>query len=194
MLFYCEVLKMITWEEFDGRCNDCHKCRLCETRTNVVIGKGSKTAEIMFIGEGPGEQEDLTGVPFVGLAGQLLQKMLLAAGIDENHYYICNIVKCRPPKNRVPLDDEITNCMNYLRYQFLLVRPKIIVCLGSTAAKAVIDKNFKITQQRGSWIERKGVHIIATFHPAALLRDVSKKKPAWEDMKSIRKKLDEITA
>lgn len=185
---------MITWEEFDGRCLDCHKCRLCETRNNVVIGKGSKDAEIMFIGEGPGEQEDMTGVPFVGLAGQLLQKMLLAAGIDDSHYYICNVVKCRPPKNRVPLDDEITNCMNFLRYQFLLVRPKIIVCLGSTAAKAVIDKNFKITQQRGIWAERKGIHIIATYHPAALLRDESKKKPAWEDMKSIRKKFDEITS
>jgi len=184
---------MITWEEFNEKCGQCKKCRLCEKRTNVVIGKGSKTAEIMFIGEGPGEQEDMTGVPFVGLAGQLLSKMLLAAGIDESHYYICNVVKCRPPKNRVPLEDEVANCMNYLRYQFLLVRPKIIVCLGSTAAKAVIDRDFKITQQRGVWSEKKGISILATYHPAALLRDESKKKPAWEDMKSIRKKLDEIT-
>ena len=158
----------------------------------MVIGKGSKKADIMFIGEGQGEQEDLQGVPFVGAAGQLLDKMLLAAGLDENDYYITNIVKCSPPYNRDPLEEEQRACINYLRRQFLLVRPKIIVCLGRIAAKAVINPDFKITKDRGIWIERKNTYMIATFHPSAVLRDMTKKKPAWEDMKEIRRKLLEL--
>ena len=186
------ILLDLNWEELEDMCLNCHKCPLSQTRHNVVIGKGSKKADIMFIGEGPGEQEDLQGVPFVGAAGQLLDKMLLAAGLDETDYYITNIVKCRPPYNRDPLEEEQRACINYLRRQFLLVRPKIIVCLGRIAAKAVINSDFKITKDRGIWIERKNTYIIATFHPSAVLRDITKKKPAWEDMKEIRRKLLEL--
>lgn len=182
----------LNWEEFENMCLNCQKCPLCETRHNVVIGRGSKTADIMFVGEGPGEQEDLTGQPFVGAAGQLLDKMLTAAGLDEKDYYIANVVKCRPPHNRDPQENEQAACINYLRRQFLMVRPKIIVCLGRIAAKALINPDFKITKERGIWIERKGIYMTATFHPSAVLRDMSKKRPAWEDMKSIRQKLMEV--
>ena len=182
----------LNWEEFENMCLNCQKCPLCETRHNVVIGRGSKTADIMFVGEGPGEQEDLTGQPFVGAAGQLLDKMLTAAGLDEKDYYIANVVKCRPPYNRDPQENEQAACINYLRRQFLMVRPKIIVCLGRIAAKALINPDFKITKERGVWIERKGIYMTETFHPSAVLRDMSKKRPAWEDMKSIRQKLMEV--
>lgn len=182
----------MNWEEFENECINCRKCPLCEDRTNVVIGRGSKNADIMFVGEGPGEQEDLKGIPFVGPAGQLLNKMLIAAGIEESDYYIANVVKCRPPHNRDPLDEEQSACINYLRKQFLLIRPKIIICLGRIAAKAIINPEFKITKERGLWIERKNTYIMATFHPAAVLRDMSKKKPAWEDIKAIKNKLIEI--
>ncbi len=182
----------MNWEEFENECINCRKCPLCEGRTNVVIGRGSKNADIMFVGEGPGEQEDLKGIPFVGPAGQLLNKMLIAAGIEESDYYIANVVKCRPPHNRDPLDEEQSACINYLRKQFLLIRPKIIICLGRIAAKAIINPEFKITKERGLWIERKNTYIMATFHPAAVLRDMSKKKPAWEDIKAIKNKLIEI--
>ena len=128
----------------------------------------------------------------MGAAGQLLDKMLLAAGFDDTDYYVANVVKCRPPKNRDPLEEEQNACMNYLRRQFILIRPKIIVCLGRIAAKAVINPDFKITRERGIWTERKGTYMIATFHPSAVLRDMTKKKPAWEDMKEIRRKLLEI--
>ena len=146
----------------------------------------------MFVGEGPGQQEDLQGEPFVGPAGKLLDKMLASIGLDREKVYIANIVKCRPPGNRDPHDDEQEACMNYLRYQLMLVKPKIIVCLGRIAATAIIDKDFKITRQHGQWTERKGYWFIATYHPSALLRDESKKRPAWEDLKLIRAKLDEI--
>jgi len=180
------------WDDLENMIKDCRKCSLCEKRNNIVIGKGSKTADIMFVGEGPGEQEDLQGIPFVGAAGQLLDKMLLAAGFDESDYYIANVVKCRPPFNRDPLEEEKEACINYLRRQFLLIKPKIIVCLGRISAKAIMDSEFKITKQRGIWYERKGTYIMATFHPSAVLRDESKKRPAWEDMKLIREKLMEI--
>lgn len=182
-----------TWEILEGACLSCKKCRLWEMRTHVVIGDGNKNADIMFIGEGPGQQEDLQGVPFVGPAGQLLDKMLGAISLNREDVYIANIVKCRPPGNRDPHDDEQRACMNYLRYQLMLVKPKIIVCLGRIAAKAIIDPDFRITRDRGEWVERKGYWITATFHPSALLRDETKKRPAWEDFKSIREKLKEIT-
>ena len=181
-----------TWEELKSACENCHRCELCETRTNVVVGVGNENAEVMFIGEGPGENEDLQGEPFVGRAGKLLDKMLASIGLDREKVYIANIVKCRPPGNRDPHDDEQEACMNYLRYQLMLVKPKIIVCLGRIAATAIIDKDFKITRQHGQWTERKGYWFIATYHPSALLRDESKKRPAWEDLKLIRAKLDEI--
>lgn len=183
---------MKSWETLEGACLNCRKCRLWETRTNVVIGVGNRNADIMFVGEGPGQQEDLQGEPFVGPAGKLLDKMLASIGLDREKVYIANIVKCRPPGNRDPHDDEQEACMNYLRYQLMLVKPKIIVCLGRIAATAIIDKDFKITRQHGRWTERKGYWFIATYHPSALLRDESKKRPAWEDLKLIRAKLDEI--
>ena len=183
---------MKSWETLEGACLNCRKCRLWETRTNVVIGVGNRNADIMFVGEGPGQQEDLQGEPFVGPAGKLLDKMLASIGLDREKVYIANIVKCRPPGNRDPHDDEQEACMNYLRYQLMLVKPKIIVCLGRIAATAIIDKDFKITRHHGQWTERKGYWFIATYHPSALLRDESKKRPAWEDLKLIRAKLDEI--
>ncbi len=181
-----------SWETLEGACYSCRKCKLWERRTNVVIGKGSRTADILFIGEGPGQQEDLQGVPFVGPAGQLLDKMLESVGLSLEDAYIANIVKFRPPGNRDPQEDEKAACLNYLRYQLMLIQPKIIVCLGRIAATTVIDPGFKITRQRGQWFERKGYHMIATYHPSALLRDETKKRPTWEDMQAIRQKWDEL--
>ena len=170
----------------------CEKCRLCKTRTNVVIGEGDPHASLMFIGEGPGQQEDLSGRPFVGAAGQLLDKMLAAIGMTRDQVYICNIVKCRPPQNRVPEPDERAACMDYLRQQVALVRPKVIVCLGSTPTRALLGDYMRITRDRGVWQLRKGVWFMPTLHPAALLRDLDKKRPAWEDFKAIRDKLMEL--
>ena len=183
---------MKNWETLEGACLNCQKCDLWQTRTNVVIGKGNKNADIMFIGEGPGEQEDLQGYPFVGPAGQLLDKMLGAINLTIDDVYIANIVKCLPPHNRDPKEEEQQACMNYLRYQFKLVEPKIVVCLGRIAAQAIIDKDFRITRQRGQWFERKGYWFTATYHPSALLRDAEKKRPAWEDFKGIRDKYEEL--
>jgi DNA polymerase len=183
---------MLAWKELEEGCATCMRCGLGQTRTNIVIGRGSKTAKLMFIGEGPGEQEDLQGKPFVGAAGQLLDLLLSALMFKEDEYYICNIVKCRPPKNRMPTDEEAESCLPWLRNQVALIRPQIIVCLGATAMKYVVDKNAKITQIRGQWIERKGCWIMPTFHPAALLRDPSKKALMFMDVKNVRKKLDEL--
>jgi DNA polymerase len=181
-----------TWTMLEQACGQCQKCKLYAERTNVVIGVGKRDADVLFIGEGPGYYEDQRGEPFVGKAGQLLDKMLAAIGLDRSRVYIANVVKCRPPNNRDPEPDEITACMNYLRYQLLLIEPKIIVCLGRIAAKTIVDPNFRITAQRGVWFEKKGYHIIATYHPSALLRDIEKKKDAWTDMKRIRDKMTEI--
>lgn len=170
------------------------KCRLCQTRNNVVLGEGDLHAPLMFIGEGPGQQEDLTGRPFVGAAGQLLDRMLAAIGLRREQVYICNIVKCRPPHNRVPEPDERAACMEYLRQQVALVRPKVIVCLGSTPTRALMGEDMRITRDRGVWQLKKGVWMLPTFHPAALLRDADKKRPAWEDFKAIRAKLVELGA
>lgn len=171
----------------------CQKCKLCSTRNNTVLGEGNIKSNIMFIGEGPGHDEDIQGRPFVGAAGQLLDKMLFSIGLDRSNSYIANIVKCRPPQNRVPEEDEAQACLPYLRKQFAIIKPQIVVCLGSTAARYVIDRNIRITRDRGNWYEKMGCSFIATFHPSALLRDPLKKKDAWEDMKKIRRKLDEIT-
>ncbi len=183
---------MLGWKELENECTACMKCDLGRTRTNIVIERGSRTAPLMLIGEGPGEQEDKQGKPFVGAAGQLLDLLLSALMFDEKEYYICNVVKCRPPGNRAPTDDEALSCLPWLRNQTALIRPLIIVCMGSTAMKYIIDKNAKISQIRGQWIERKGFWIMPTFHPAALLRDVSKKPQMFEDMKKVRLKLDEL--
>jgi len=186
------TLNWLNWEELKNCISNCDKCQLCKKRKNVVIGRGNVNAPLMLIGEGPGEQEDIQGLPFVGAAGQLLDTLLKAMMIKEDLYYIANIVKCRPPGNRVPLEEEAEACLPYLRNQVYLIRPKIIVCLGATAMKYVIDKNAKITQIRGQWVEKKGYSIMPTFHPAALLRDESKKLLMWEDMKKVKKRLDLI--
>jgi len=153
---------------------------------------GNKQSDIMFVGEGPGEQEDLQGLPFVGPAGQLLDKMLETINLSKNDIYITNVVKCRPPFNRDPESDEKKACLNYLRHQYLLIRPKIIVCLGRIAAQAIIEPDFKITRSRGLWYKKKNCDMIATYHPSAILRDENKKLPACEDFKSIKQKYDEV--
>jgi uracil-DNA glycosylase len=182
------------WNELINECARCEKCGLGRTRTNIVIERGSRNAPVMMIGEGPGEQEDLQGKPFVGAAGRLLDLLLSALRFREEDYYICNIVKCRPPGNRVPDDSEAEQCLPYLRNQVALVKPKIIVCLGATAMKYVVDRDAKITRIRGQWLERKSYWMMPTFHPAALLRDASKKILMFEDFKKVKCKLDEITS
>jgi DNA polymerase len=183
---------MITWDELEAYCSNCTKCPLGATRTNIVIGDGNRNADIMLVGEGPGYNEDMQGVPFVGAAGQLLDKMLLSINLTRENVYICNIVKCRPPHNRDPLPEEQTACMDYLRCQYLLVKPKILVCLGRIAAQALISPDFRITRQHGVWYNKKGLYMIATYHPSALLRDTSKKRDAWEDLKLIKQKYEEL--
>lgn len=183
---------MLNWEELEEKCKACYKCPLGQTRTNLVFGVGNKNSDILFVGEGPGYHEDMEGEPFVGAAGQLLDKMLASIGLDRTQVYIANVVKCRPPQNRDPLPEEREACLDYLRMQFLLIKPKIIVCLGRIAAQTIIEPNFRITKSRGIWYNKKGIDIIATYHPSALLRDESKKRPAWEDLKSIKKKYEEL--
>lgn len=181
-----------TWEELESSIVDCKKCKLCNNRNNIVFGTGNKTADIMFIGEGPGADEDLKGEPFVGKAGQLMDKAFIGLGIDRNEVYIANIVKCRPPSNRVPEMDEAKQCIDYLRNQVLLVKPKIIVLLGSTALKNIIEDAKSITALRGKWIERKGILYMPTWHPAALLRDENKKVEFWRDLKQVVIKSKEL--
>lgn len=183
---------MLTWEQLILACKSCQLCELGKTRTNIVIGRGNTKAPVMFIGEGPGEQEDLKGEPFVGAAGQLLDVLLEALMFKSEDYYIANIVKCRPPNNRVPNDQEAEKCLPYLRNQVALIRPRIIVCLGSTAARYVISKDIRITQIRGQWHEQKGCWIMPTFHPAALLRDASKKALLFKDIKAVKEKMAQI--
>ena len=183
------------WKELEECAAGCTRCGLCETRHNVVFGMGNREADVMFIGEGPGEQEDLTGLPFVGPAGKLLDDMLSIIDLDRNtNCYIANIVKCRPPRNRDPLETEQDACIDYLRQQVALVKPKIIVCLGRIAAKRLIDQEFRITRQHGQWTERNGVWMSAIYHPSALLRDVSKRPETFEDLLSLREKIKEVGA
>ncbi len=170
----------------------CDKCDLGATRTKLVFGKGSLHARMMFIGEGPGQQEDFQGKPFVGKAGQLLDRIISAAGFQENQVYICNVVKCRPPGNRVPNFSEIEACKPFLREQIRSIRPRIIVCLGALAAQTVISPEIKITRDRGIWVQKGSFQIMPTFHPAALLRDPEKKKLVWEDMKKVREVFNRI--
>ena len=179
------------WESVYGAIRQCHQCKLSSTRLNAVPGEGNHMARLMFVGEGPGAQEDEQGRPFVGAAGMLLDKMIAAIGMERKDVYIANIVKCRPPHNRVPEEDEAIACLPYLRAQTALIHPKVIVCLGATAARYIIDPSIRITRDRGEWLERKGFWLMATYHPAALLRDPAKKKEAWEDFQKIRDKLSE---
>ena len=184
---------MLSWEELEQSCQNCTRCEVCKTRTNVVFGVGNRTADILFVGEGPGEQEDLQGIPFVGPAGKLLDNMLSIIDLDRNtNCYIANIVKCRPPRNRDPEEAEQQACIGYLQRQIELLQPKIIVCLGRIAAKALIDENFRITRQHGAWVQKNGVWMTAIYHPSALLRDVTKRPETFDDLLSIRNKLAEV--
>lgn len=174
------------WSELEETCKACHKCKLCAGRTNVVIGAGNKKAKIMFIGEGPGADEDIQGIPFVGKAGQLMNKAFEGLGIKREEVYIANIVKCRPPQNRNPEKDEAEACKEYIDTQINLVKPEIIVLLGSVALKNILGEEYGITSARGKWVEKDGRKIIATFHPAALLRDEAKKIYFWQDLKEVK--------
>lgn len=183
---------MLSWEELEQTCRKCTRCGLCNTRNNVVFGVGPKDAEVMFIGEGPGEQEDLQGEPFVGAAGKLLDDMLSIIDLNRENSYIANIVKCRPPQNRDPSNEEQEACISYLRNQVALIRPRMIVCLGRIAAQRIIDPEFKISKSHGTWIQRNNVYMTAIYHPSALLRDPSKRPDTFEDLLSIRDQLKRI--
>lgn len=181
------------WKELGAACQNCFGCELCQTRHNVVFGVGNPKSSILFVGEGPGEQEDLQGIPFVGPAGQLLDEMLSIIDISrEENCYIANIVKCRPPRNRDPKEEEQNACIGYLQQQIALVQPKVIVCLGRIAAQKLISPDFRITRQHGQWEMRDGIWYTAIFHPSALLRDLSKRPETFEDLLSIRRKLREV--
>ena len=172
-------------------CLNCRECPLCQQRRHVVFGVGDPESELMFIGEGPGEQEDIQGEPFVGPAGQLLDDMLEMIDLDRSRVYIANVVKCRPPRNRDPLNEEQIACRHWLDSQLSIIRPKILVCLGRIAAAAIIKPDFKITREHGLWFDINGIRTMAMYHPAALLRDESKKRDAWQDWQSVRDKLKE---
>lgn len=180
------------WEELEQSIKGCNKCKLCTNRTNIVFGTGNKEAKLMMIGEGPGADEDKEGLPFVGKAGKLMNKAFEGIGINREYIYIANIVKCRPPSNRVPEQDEAEACLNYLRNQVVLIKPKIIVLLGSTALKNILGKDYSITTSRGKWIEKKGIMYMPTWHPAALLRDENKKIEFWRDLKEVKRQADKI--
>ncbi len=183
---------MLSWEELEESCNHCTSCGLCQSRKKVVFGVGNRNADIMFVGEGPGEQEDLQGEPFVGPAGKLLDDMLSIIDMDRTVCYIGNIVKCRPPRNRDPQETEQEACIGFLQNQIRLIQPKIIVCLGRIAATRLIRPDYRITREHGLWTERDGVWMTATYHPSALLRDVTKRPDAFEDLLSIRQMLRKL--
>jgi DNA polymerase len=184
---------MLSWSELENACSQCTKCALYESRTNVVFGVGNQSAEVLFVGEGPGEQEDKKGEPFVGRAGQLLDDMLRIIGLDRTkNIYIANIVKCRPPKNRDPLNTEQDACIDWLRGQFRLLKPKIVVCLGRIAAYRLIGEDFKITRDHGKWYDKDGVKFMALYHPAALLRDPGRRPETFVDLKELESMIKEI--
>lgn len=185
---------MLQWDELEALCNSCRRCPLCQLRNNVVFGVGNRNADVMFIGEGPGEQEDRLGEPFVGAAGHLLDDMMSIIDLDRTNTYIANIVKCRPPNNRDPEETEQDACIDYLRNQVALIKPKIIVCLGRVAARRLINPDYRITREHGTWVCKNGVWITALYHPSALLRDLSKRPETFYDLMSIRKKIREVHA
>ena len=183
----------MTLDELEIKCKNCTKCDLCEGRTNLVFGVGKKDADIMLIGEGPGENEDLQGQPFVGRSGQLLDKFLASVALSrDKNVYIANMVKCRPPKNRDPKPEEQDMCINWLREQFKIIKPKIIVCVGRISAQKLIDKNFKVTQQHGEFIDKNGTLFMGTYHPAAILRNPNNKEAAFSDWLALRDKINEL--
>ena len=177
---------MLGWDELEAACKGCNNCVLCQRRTNVVFGVGNLNADIVFVGEGPGEQEDLQGEPFVGPAGKLLDDMMSIIELDRSKVYICNIVKCRPPGNRDPKEEEQEACFGYLMNQIALLQPKIMVCLGRIAAQKMIRPDFRITKDHGSWTQTNGIWTTAIYHPSALLRDLSKRPETFRDLLSIR--------
>lgn len=179
---------MPDWNSLENACNQCTACPLCQRRNHVVFGVGNRNADIMFVGEGPGEQEDLKGEPFVGAAGKLLDDMLSIIDLDREKCYIANIVKCRPPGNRDPLEEEQNACIGYLWDQIALIRPKIIVCLGRIAATCLIRPDFRITRDHGTWTQKEGIWMTALYHPSALLRDVTKRPETFMDLLAIRQK------
>ena len=183
---------MDTWESLKRDCAGCRCCSLGETRHKLVFGVGNAQAEVMLIGEGPGEQEDLQGIPFVGPAGKLLDDMLEMIDLDRQKVYIANIVKCRPPRNRDPLSVEQVACRPWLDRQIALVNPRIIVCLGRISAMALIREDFRISREHGQWFDRDGRRLMATYHPSALLRDVDKRPEAFMDLRALRKEIKAV--
>ena len=179
-------------EELRAECLESRRCKLCETRTNVVFGAGNEHADVMFIGEGPGENEDLQGEPFVGRGGKLLDDMLELIDLDRSQVYIANMVKCRPPKNRDPLPEEQSACAGWLNRQLELIDPKLIVCLGRIAAMRFIRSDFRISREHGQWFDVNGRRVMALYHPAALLRDPRKRPETFEDLKRIRAAIDAL--
>ena len=182
----------VSWQSLYEEIYACEKCGLCRQIHNKVPGQGDIHADLMIIGEGPGAEEDAQGLAFVGAAGQLLTRMIAAMGYIREQVYICNIVKCRPPHNRTPDPTEAASCLPYLRQQVALVRPKVIVLLGATAARTLLREDFRITREHGVWEQRKGVWFMPTYHPAALLRDESKKREAWHDLQLVMGKMKEL--
>ncbi len=179
-------LDLQSLNELEQRAISCRQCRLREGCQQVVFGEGRNDTRLMLVGEGPGMDEDLQGRPFVGKAGQLLDKILEAAELPRQEVFIGNVVKCRPPANRLPHPDEVRVCRNYLEAQIRIIKPQILVCMGSLATQVIIDSRARITMTRGKWFNRQGIKIMAVFHPAALLRNPSYKRPTWEDFKQIR--------
>lgn len=175
----------LSWDNIEREIAACRRCGLCRQRRHIVLGEGNQSADIMLVGEGPGADEDAIGRPFVGKAGQLLDKMFSAIDIKREELYITNIVKCRPPGNRTPLDEEAEACLPILRMQYALIKPRIVVCLGATATRFIYDREARITRVRGQWLDKNGTLFIPTYHPAALLRDETKKKDVWADLQSI---------
>ncbi|MGN0999157.1 MAG: uracil-DNA glycosylase family protein [Faecousia sp.] len=183
---------MMDWKELESACGNCTRCGLCETRNHVVFGVGKRNADILFVGEGPGEQEDLKGEPFVGPAGKLLDDMMSIIDLDRTNTYIANIVKCRPPRNRDPLETEQDACIAFLRNQVALIQPKMIVCLGRIAATRLIREDYRITREHGQWVEKGGIWMTAIYHPSALLRDERKRPETFGDLLSLREKIREL--
>lgn len=183
----------MTLDELELKCKNCTQCELCKGRTNLVFGVGKKDADIMLIGEGPGENEDLQGEPFVGRSGQLLDKFLASVDLSrDKNVYIANMVKCRPPKNRDPKPEEQDMCINWLREQFKIIKPKIVICVGRISAQRLIDKDFKVTKQHGEFIDKNGTLFMGTYHPAAILRNPNNKELAFSDWLKVREKINEL--
>lgn len=183
-----------SYEELKIECEQCTKCELCKTRNHLIFGQGNPKADVLFVGEAPGENEDLQGKPFVGRGGKLLDELLKSVELDRGEdIYITNILKCRPPKNRDPQPKEQEACADWLKEQIRIIEPKIIVCLGRVSAQKLIARDFKVTKQHGQFFEKDGVLIMGTFHPAALLRNPRQKPQALEDFVKLKEKIKELS-